>query len=194
MARGRLLIASIVFAGAITCFAEAPAPKTAFLLERKTITTKTGVTDIAAGTRVDVIGRHGDMLVVKANDQEFEVAERELTTDAQAAGLLSQREQKEAAAKEAAEAELRYKEALLMQQKAEAESAKARKTAGPLDRQLEEIRKKQEQLKAELDKIKSKQKDLPSANASKLQERRKEIERELMELDQKERTLKVQPR
>lgn len=220
MTPGRLFIASIVFVGVITCLAETPEPKTAFLLERKAIRTKTGVIGLAAGTRVIVIGRHGDMLVVKADDREFEVAQDQITTDSQAAALLSQREQsqQEALEKEAAEREVRYKESLLRRQKEESEAARARKTvnATPLDRQLNEIHKQRDLLKIELDKVKFEQKDLPppnssyrihqrrypyhptvvrtSPNAFKLEQRRKEIERELFELDQKERLLKVQSR
>jgi hypothetical protein len=85
-----------------------------------------------------------------------------------------------------------------------------------LDRQLNEIRKERELLKIELDRVKFDQKELPppnssyrvyprhyprpnvvvqtSPNAFKLQQQRKDIERRLMELDQQERLLKLQPR
>ena len=80
--------------------------------------------------------------------------------------------------------------------------------ASAIDRQLEEIGKKRELLKIELDRMKFEQRDLPppnssskrghvirtSPNAFKVHQRRKEIERELMELNQQERLLKLRSR
>jgi hypothetical protein len=208
----RFFVASIVLCNLATCLAETPEPKAAFLLERKTITTNAGVIDLAAGTRVVIIARHGDMLTVKANDQEFEIPESQVAADAQPATTPTEREQQEILERQTAEAEVRYKEALLKQQKEVEESAKARKPeAGKVHqreegmrrkRELEEIRGKRELLKIELDKVKLEQKELPQATSSdvarssptalKLQQRRKEIERDLAGLDQQERLLKAQ--
>jgi len=202
MIPGRFLVAGIAILGAITCLAAEAEPKTAFLRERKVITTKTGVIGIDAGTRVIVVGHHGDLVIVRANDQEFEVGADQLTSDSEAAALL-QREQRqqELVEKEAAERELRYKESLLSEQKAKKEEAKKRKPAGGTapDDQLEEIRAKREALKTELNKIKLKQIGLLPADTSsqarqKLRQRRKEIEHELIDLDQREQRLKSQSR
>jgi hypothetical protein len=213
----RLLLASVAFLTATACLAETPEAKVGFLLERKTITTKTGVIGIAAGTRVLVVGRHGDTVIIKANDQEFEVPADQITTDPQTATVLSQREQhqQEILEKEAAEREIRYKESLIARQQEEESAARARKPDGTaVERQLQEIHKKRELLKIDLDNVQSEQKDLPppngssrihqnhypyratvvrtSPNAFKLQEKRKAIEHELMELDQQERRLRLE--
>jgi len=197
MASRTLLLTGIALLGATACLAEPPEPMSAFLLEQKTITTKAGVIGVAAGTRVVVVARHGDTLTVRANDQEFEVASDQVTTDAEAARkLLQQQQQQDMLEREATERELQYKERLLTEQNAKQEQAK-RKIPGPTaaERQLEEVHGKRERLKTELNKIKVEQTGLVPADTStkarqKARQRRKEIEHELTELDRQERLLK----
>jgi DNA repair exonuclease SbcCD ATPase subunit len=215
----RTLLECVISLGTVTCFAETTEPQTAFLVERKVITNKTGVIGIPAGTRVAIVSRHGDALTVKTPDQQFEVRADEITEDAETARRLSQREitQQEILQKAAAEREARYKESAALRQKAEVAAPRpSDKSDNAIDRQIKEIHKQRELLNIELEGIKFEQKDLPPPNSSypihsrhypgprmviqtspnsfTLANRRKEIERKLVQLDQQERLLKLQSR
>jgi hypothetical protein len=214
----RACLLCAVFLWVVPCRGQTPEPQIAFLTERVSIKTKVGVTGIPGGTRVVIVSRHGDQVTVKTTDQQFDVTADQLTTDRETARQLSDRDvrEQERLQKDAAERELRYEESVANRRKAEASNpSPVTPQNGALDRQLNEIRKERERLKIELDRVKFDLKELPppnsshrtsrpyahpnivvqtSPNAFNLQQRRKDIERRLMELDQQERLLKLQAR
>lgn len=194
--------------------AQVPAGQSAFLKERVSIVTKSGVTGLAPGTRVEVVGHHGDKVTVKAADQQVDVSAGELTTDEQLARSLNQQDvaQQQAYQNQIADTEARIHEARINQQKVEAQNS-----AEPNDvrSKLEEINRRRTVLNLELERIHFEQKDMPPPNSTQyysdrhgrrqiksigtspnsfaMEQRRKAVERELLSLKEQEALLRLQP-
>lgn len=194
---------------ALAAHAQDPAEiKVAFLRERVSVKTNTGISGFAPGTRVAIVARRGDVVIVRAADQQFQVSADQLITDSEAARSLSERD---AAAQQALQVRVRQREALKQQaarsqegelRKRQAAEAPERKEA--LESRLRNIDKQSERLRIELDRIHFEQKGLPPPNSSRfgtirsspnsfaLAQREKEIERKIHNLTEQERLLRLE--
>src|SRR5438874_12212405 len=141
-----LVVATALLGSCLTLAAQTPEPDTAFLRERISVTTKTGVTGIAPGTRVDILSRHGSKVTVSASGQKFDVSPDQITTDATFSKQLRQKDaaEQQTLEREAAAREARNQEAIASQQQQIATLAGQQEQdsqhSKSVDGKLEEIR------------------------------------------------------
>jgi hypothetical protein len=190
-----LLACSLITAAA---GAQTPAPDTVYLTERISLTTKDGVSGFPVGTRVQVLSRRGDTLTVKSGDSQFDVRADQVTADAQQGKSLSQRDAAEQAAiqQQAAETAARIREARVKSEHASAEQSAAAKPTR--DSRLSELKKKEALLQMQLDRLHEDWKDLEqknpktSPNAFALKQQIRAIEREIFDVHQQERLVRIE--
>jgi hypothetical protein len=123
-------------------------PELAFLRDRVSVTTSSGVRGFAPGTRVIVIARRGGKVTVKSEDQQFDVSADQLMSDAQVARTLSTRD---AAEQQAVQQQIAQQEAArsAAQQKIY-QSAAPNDPKASLDAQLRETQAQRQKIEAEL--------------------------------------------
>jgi len=210
-----LYISAVLLTCVELAWSQTSEPETAFLRERVSITTKTGVTGIAPGTRVSIIARHANRVSVKVADQQFEVAADQLTADPKVAEAVKQQDtaQQQTLERDAAAREMRSQQAAMEQQKQiaalTAKQEDATKHTNSPQGQLEGIHKQITLLQLEMEQIRNEQKYLPppdgrnrksnprgkistSPNSFALEQRRREVEKQLLDLRQQETLLKLQ--
>src|SRR2546423_12920528 len=191
-------------------------PEVAFLRERVSFSAPYGVTAFPPGTRVTVISRHGAMVTVKSENQQFEVSADQLTTDPEAARRLS--------ARDAGEQQAAHQQIVQQQAKRDAEVREAQRQAqsasppdprAAVEAQIRDIQKHRDRLQIELDRVHDEQKGMPppnstqygwsrhyrrdvpisirsSPNAEKLAQREKELRKQIDDLNYKEKLLRWQ--
>ena len=208
---------AVLFVCVELAWSQTPEPEAAFLRERVSITTKTGVTGIPQGTRVSIIARHGNRVTVKVSDQQFEIAADQMTADPKVAETLRQQDtaQQQMVARDVAVRKVSSEQAAMEQQKQiaalAAKQEEATKHANSPQGQIEEIHKQITLLELEMERIRNEQKYLPPPNGYKgkhhpyrggtiatspnsfaLEQRRREVEKQLLDLRQQETLLKLQ--
>jgi hypothetical protein len=178
--------------------AQTPAPDTVYLTERASLTTKDGVFGFPVGTPVRVLARHGDTLTIKSGESQFDVRADQVTADAQLGKSLGQRDAAEQAAiqQQAAETVARVRDAKAKSDQAAAEQSAAAKPTR--DSRLAELRRKEALLQMQLDRLHEDWKDLQqknpktSPNAYALKQQIRAVERELFDVRQQEKLVKIQ--
>ena len=217
-----LLALIVAFPATNRLVAQTQDPPNAFLREYVSVTTKTGVTGMAPGTRVDILSRHGSKVTVSASGQKFDVSADQITTDATFSEQLRQKDaaEQQTLEREVAAREARAQEAAANQQQQiaalGAQQEQGSEHSKSVEGKLEEIRKKRELLKIQLDRVHFEQKDLPppnsshpvghkrgphgphtvietSPNAFKLEKQAKELEQQIFDLNEQEKLLRLQP-
>ena len=187
-------------------------PEVAFLREHVSVTTPCGVAGFAPGTRVTVLSRHGGVVTVKSEDQQFDVSSDQLITDAEAARSLSTRD---AAEQHSAHQQIAQQEAA--RHAAQQQSYRSASPPDPkaaLNAQLQQIQNQRHALEDELGRVHDAQKDAgpenrvrytkghtawghirsitTSPNAAALAQREKELRQQIEDLKQKEKLLHEQ--